>query len=65
MPGDGGGFGDPPAQGLSTVPPPPRSKRMAESELTRSMSEFLNRLQDDLKEAMNTMMCSKCQGKHK
>ncbi|KAM7079829.1 LOW QUALITY PROTEIN: dnaJ homolog subfamily C member 14 [Ciconia maguari] len=40
-------------------------KRMAESELTRSMSEFLSRLQDDLKEAMNTMMCSKCQGKHK
>ncbi|KAM6038549.1 LOW QUALITY PROTEIN: dnaJ homolog subfamily C member 14 [Theristicus caerulescens] len=40
-------------------------KQMAESELTRSMSEFLSRLQDDLKEAMNTMMCSKCQGKHK
>ncbi|KAM9265102.1 dnaJ homolog subfamily C member 14 [Morus bassanus] len=40
-------------------------KRMAESELTRSMSEFLSRLQDNLKEAMNTMMCSKCQGKHK
>ncbi|KAM6112304.1 dnaJ homolog subfamily C member 14 [Phoenicopterus ruber ruber] len=40
-------------------------KRMAESELTRSVSEFLSRLQDDLKEAMNTMMCSKCQGKHK
>ncbi|XP_064354606.1 dnaJ homolog subfamily C member 14 isoform X2 [Dromaius novaehollandiae] len=40
-------------------------KRMAESELTRSVSEFLTRLQDDLKEAMNTMMCSKCQGKHK
>ncbi|NXK57029.1 DJC14 protein, partial [Chauna torquata] len=40
-------------------------KRMAESELSRSMSEFLSRLQDDLKEAMNTMMCSKCQGKHK
>uniref|UniRef100_A0A8C8AEU8 Cleavage inducing molecular chaperone Jiv domain-containing protein n=1 Tax=Otus sunia TaxID=257818 RepID=A0A8C8AEU8_9STRI len=39
--------------------------RMAESELTRSMSEFLSRLQDDLREAMNTMMCSKCQGKHK
>ncbi|XP_074785722.1 dnaJ homolog subfamily C member 14 [Athene noctua] len=40
-------------------------KRMAQSELTRSMSEFLRRLQDDLREAMNTMMCSKCQGKHK
>ncbi|NXT28215.1 DJC14 protein, partial [Syrrhaptes paradoxus] len=40
-------------------------KRMAESELTRSMSAFLSRLQDDLREAMNTMMCSKCQGKHK
>ncbi|POI20682.1 hypothetical protein CIB84_015571 [Bambusicola thoracicus] len=23
------------------------------------------RMQDDLKEAMNTMMCSKCQGKHR
>lgn len=45
--------------------PPPRSKQMAQSELTRSMSEFLSRLQDDLKEAMNTMMCSKCQGRHK
>ncbi|KAM6106258.1 dnaJ homolog subfamily C member 14 [Pterocles gutturalis] len=40
-------------------------KQMAESELTRSMSAFLSRLQDDLREAMNTMMCSKCQGKHK
>uniref|UniRef100_H3BHB8 DnaJ heat shock protein family (Hsp40) member C14 n=2 Tax=Latimeria chalumnae TaxID=7897 RepID=H3BHB8_LATCH len=40
-------------------------KRMAESELARSMNEFLTKLQDDLKEAMNTMMCSKCQGKHK
>uniref|UniRef100_A0A4W3GII9 Cleavage inducing molecular chaperone Jiv domain-containing protein n=1 Tax=Callorhinchus milii TaxID=7868 RepID=A0A4W3GII9_CALMI len=29
------------------------------------MNEFLSRLQDDLKEAMNTMMCSKCEGKHK
>ncbi|NXI47918.1 DJC14 protein, partial [Galbula dea] len=38
---------------------------MAEKELTRSVSEFLSRLQDDLKEAMNTMMCSKCQGKHR
>jgi len=38
---------------------------MAESELSRSVSEFLSRLQDDLKEAMNTMMCSKCQGKHR
>lgn len=42
-----------------------RRKRMAESELSRSVNEFLSRLQDDLKEAMNTMMCSKCQGKHK
>ncbi|NXJ72513.1 DJC14 protein, partial [Rostratula benghalensis] len=41
------------------------TKRVAESELTRSMSEFLSRLQEDLTEAMNTMMCSKCQGKHK
>ncbi|XP_067385965.1 dnaJ homolog subfamily C member 14 [Emydura macquarii macquarii] len=40
-------------------------KRMAESELTKSMNEFLTKLQDDLKEAMNTMMCSRCQGKHK
>ncbi|NXW52502.1 DJC14 protein, partial [Nyctiprogne leucopyga] len=40
-------------------------KWMAQSELSRSVSEFLSRLQDDLREAMNTMMCSKCQGKHK
>ncbi|NXS53515.1 DJC14 protein, partial [Brachypteracias leptosomus] len=40
-------------------------KRMAETELTRSVSEFLSRLQEDLREAMNTMMCSKCQGKHR
>ncbi|XP_053868258.1 dnaJ homolog subfamily C member 14 [Malaclemys terrapin pileata] len=40
-------------------------KRMAESELTKSMNEFLTKLREDLKEAMNTMMCSKCQGKHK
>ncbi|XP_069509812.1 dnaJ homolog subfamily C member 14 [Ambystoma mexicanum] len=40
-------------------------KRMSESELAKSMNELLSKLQDDLKEAMNTMMCSKCQGKHK
>nr|XP_034959812.1 dnaJ homolog subfamily C member 14 [Zootoca vivipara] len=40
-------------------------KRMAETELTKSMNEFLSKLQDDLKEAMNTMMCNKCQGKHR
>ncbi|KAG5836274.1 hypothetical protein ANANG_G00252860 [Anguilla anguilla] len=40
-------------------------KRMAETELSRSMNEFLSKLQDDLKEAMNTMMCTKCEGKHK
>ncbi|XP_028653876.1 dnaJ homolog subfamily C member 14 isoform X1 [Erpetoichthys calabaricus] len=40
-------------------------KRMAESEITKSMNEFLAKLQDDLREAMNTMMCSKCEGKHK
>ncbi|KAJ0068601.1 hypothetical protein NL108_009714, partial [Boleophthalmus pectinirostris] len=40
-------------------------KRMAASELSKSMNEFLTRLQDDLKEAMNTMMCTKCEGKHK
>lgn len=40
-------------------------KRMSESELAKSMTELLSKLQDDLKEAMNTMMCSKCQGKHK
>ncbi|CAM5168921.1 unnamed protein product [Eretmochelys imbricata] len=40
-------------------------KQMAESELTKSMNEFLTKLRDDLKEAMNIMMCSKCQGKHK
>ncbi|XP_053154612.1 dnaJ homolog subfamily C member 14 [Hemicordylus capensis] len=39
-------------------------KRMAQTEL-KSMNEFLSKLQDDLKEAMNTMMCNKCQGKHK
>lgn len=40
-------------------------KRMAENELSRSVNEFLSKLQDDLKEAMNTMMCSRCQGKHR
>ncbi|NWH67304.1 DJC14 protein, partial [Geococcyx californianus] len=40
-------------------------KRVAESELSRSMGAFLSRLQDDLREAMNTMGCSKCQGKHR
>jgi DnaJ family protein C protein 14 len=38
---------------------------MAENELSRSVNEFLSKLQDDLKEAMNTMMCSRCQGKHR
>ncbi|XP_075708218.1 dnaJ homolog subfamily C member 14 [Rhinoderma darwinii] len=40
-------------------------KRMSETELAKSMNEFLAKLQDDLKEAMNSMMCSKCQGKHR
>ncbi|XP_057701467.1 dnaJ homolog subfamily C member 14 [Corythoichthys intestinalis] len=40
-------------------------KRMAATELSKSMNEFLVKLQDDLKEAMNTMMCTKCEGKHK
>ncbi|XP_034022768.1 dnaJ homolog subfamily C member 14 [Thalassophryne amazonica] len=40
-------------------------KRMATTELSKSMNEFLSKLQDDLKEAMNTMMCTKCEGKHK
>ncbi|KAG9491527.1 hypothetical protein GDO78_000174 [Eleutherodactylus coqui] len=40
-------------------------KRMSETELAKSMNEFLTKLQDDLKEAMNSMMCSKCQGKHR
>ena len=40
-------------------------KRKAENELSRSVSEFLSKPQDDLKEAMNTMMCSRCQGKHR
>ncbi|XP_053311625.1 dnaJ homolog subfamily C member 14 [Spea bombifrons] len=40
-------------------------KKMSESELAKSMNEFLTKLQDDLKEAMNSMMCSKCQGKHR
>uniref|UniRef100_A0A3Q2CF78 Cleavage inducing molecular chaperone Jiv domain-containing protein n=1 Tax=Cyprinodon variegatus TaxID=28743 RepID=A0A3Q2CF78_CYPVA len=39
--------------------------RMAATELSKSMNEFLTKLQDDLKEAMNTMMCTKCEGKHK
>lgn len=38
---------------------------MATTELSKSMNEFLAKLQDDLKEAMNTMMCTKCEGKHK
>ncbi|KAJ7999531.1 hypothetical protein DPEC_G00195390 [Dallia pectoralis] len=40
-------------------------KRMAATELSKSMNEFLTKLQDDLKEAMNTMMCTKCEGKHR
>ncbi len=40
-------------------------KRMAATELSKSMNDFLSKLQDDLKEAMNTMMCTKCEGKHK
>ncbi|XP_051967658.1 dnaJ homolog subfamily C member 14 [Xyrauchen texanus] len=40
-------------------------KRVAATELSKSMNEFLTKLQDDLKEAMNTMMCTKCEGKHK
>lgn len=63
-----GGPVQPRAAGLRPRLSPPRGgrrKRMAESELSRSVNEFLSRLQDDLKEAMNTMMCSKCQGKHK
>ncbi|XP_016335199.1 uncharacterized protein LOC107683641 isoform X2 [Sinocyclocheilus anshuiensis] len=35
-------------------------KHMAATELSKSMNEFLTKLQDDLKEAMNTMMCTKC-----
>lgn len=38
---------------------------MAATELSKSMNDFLTKLQDDLKEAMNTMMCTKCEGKHK
>ncbi|KAK2514510.1 hypothetical protein Q9966_015748 [Columba livia] len=41
------------------------SKRLAEQELSRSVGVFLSRLQDNLRDAMNTMMCSKCRGKHK
>ncbi|CAB1353912.1 unnamed protein product [Coregonus sp. 'balchen'] len=40
-------------------------KRMAQTELSKSMNDFLTKLQDDLKEAMNTMMCTKCEGKHR
>uniref|UniRef100_A0A2K6PDA7 Cleavage inducing molecular chaperone Jiv domain-containing protein n=1 Tax=Rhinopithecus roxellana TaxID=61622 RepID=A0A2K6PDA7_RHIRO len=31
----------------------------------RSVNEFLSKLQDDLKEAVNTLMCGGCQGKHR
>lgn len=40
-------------------------KRMAETELSKSMNDFLTKLQDDLKEAMNSMMCTRCNGKHR
>ncbi|KAM6294489.1 dnaJ homolog subfamily C member 14 [Aegotheles albertisi] len=40
-------------------------RRLAEGELARSVGEFLSRLQEDLREAMNTMGCSKCQGRHR
>uniref|UniRef100_A0A2K6DRS8 Cleavage inducing molecular chaperone Jiv domain-containing protein n=1 Tax=Macaca nemestrina TaxID=9545 RepID=A0A2K6DRS8_MACNE len=40
-------------------------KGMAENELSRSVNEFLSKLQDDLKEAVNTLMCGRCQGKHR
>ncbi|XP_048872505.1 dnaJ homolog subfamily C member 14-like [Brienomyrus brachyistius] len=40
-------------------------KRMAETELSKSMKEFLTKLQDDLKEAMNAMLCTRCKGKHR
>lgn len=29
------------------------------------MNEFLSRLQDDLEEAMDTVMCSRCKGKRR
>lgn len=48
-----------------TCLPGPLRKRMAQTELSKSMNEFLTKLQDDLKEAMNTMMCTKCEGKHR
>lgn len=32
-------------------------KGKAENELSRSVNEFLSKLQDDLKEAVNTLMC--------
>lgn len=38
---------------------------MAESELSRLVNEFLSKLQDGLKKAMNTMICSRCQGKNR
>uniref|UniRef100_A0A2K5HYM4 Cleavage inducing molecular chaperone Jiv domain-containing protein n=1 Tax=Colobus angolensis palliatus TaxID=336983 RepID=A0A2K5HYM4_COLAP len=40
-------------------------KGTAENELSRSVNEFLSKLQDDLKEAVNTLMCGRCQGKHR
>lgn len=36
-------------------------KQMAENELCWSVNEFLSKL----KEPMNAMMCSQCQGKHR
>ncbi|EHB17677.1 Protein transport protein Sec23A [Heterocephalus glaber] len=40
-------------------------RQMAANELSWSVNELLSKLHDDLKEAMNTMMYSRCQGKHR
>lgn len=40
-------------------------KRAEQSEMSRAMDEFLVRLHEDLKEAMNTMSCTHCNGKHR
>ncbi|XP_027571168.2 dnaJ homolog subfamily C member 14 [Pipra filicauda] len=41
------------------------TKRLAQSELARSVGAFLSRLQEDLREAMNAMACSRCGGRHR
>ncbi|NXN99753.1 DJC14 protein, partial [Rhinopomastus cyanomelas] len=40
-------------------------KRLARTELRRSVGELLSRLQEELRDAINTMSCSKCHGQHR